>query len=149
LSRFVAAGKQQRALDYFGFEGKYDPNNPRFKENGGEAYTDPQTGDIYFNEGAFNNGYSKFKFYADHERIHREHYMSGKSPSPKDLLANRAEEWKVYNQNYKRQGLYSGNRSDIVKKMNYYGIQADVYNMETGPFVPGKMDFIYSIPRLW
>jgi len=68
---------QQESLDYFGFEGTYNPNHPLLKGNGYLGVTDPKTGNIFYNNKAFDE-YYKLKFIVDHESKHNLNILSGK-----------------------------------------------------------------------
>jgi RHS repeat-associated protein len=157
LKRFVDKGEYQKALEYFGFEGKYDPNNPLFNNNvgGGEAITHPRTGEIFYSDGAFNSNYDKLSFIADHEYIHSQNVLSGKYNGIKiDYTVAGKEEWSTYMKNYKRQGLYHKHGFNIVESINYYGSQGEIYYIVVSPsgnyytkFKEQWWHFIYQIPR--
>ena len=152
-------GKQE-ILDYFGFEGKYDPSNPLFKtETGstGAAITNPKTGEIFYNDGAFSYGYDRLKLDADHELIHSKNVLSGKFKGGKitDLIRNE-EEWSTYLKNYKRQGLYLKHDEDIISRIIWYGLGAEKYDVSKNAystistiniFTKKWWHFIYKIPR--
>ncbi|MBR0498609.1 MAG: hypothetical protein IJJ78_05985 [Paludibacteraceae bacterium] len=158
LNRFVEAGDYQGALDYFGFEGRYDPNNPLFNNNiCASAITDPKTGEIFFCNGAFCYGYDRLAFYADHESIHSQNVLSGKYKGIKvDYEIAWKEEWSTYMRNYHRQGLYHKHEVNIIDRINSYGMFASIYDYgetSTGfhitQFNKQWWHFIYRIPRRW
>ena len=85
---------KQDILDYFGFKGTYDPTNPLFNNNAGAAVTNSKTGDIFYNEGAFNYGYDRLALNANHELIHSQNVLSGKYEGIKiDYDISGKEEW--------------------------------------------------------
>lgn len=159
LKNFVSQGKQQEALDYFGFKGKYDPSNTIFNNDvgGASAVVNPKTGEIFFNDGAFNYGYDRLAFTADHEFIHSQNVLSGKYKGVKiDYEVAGKEEWSTYMKNYQRQGLYHKHGLNIIDRINTYGNQAGIYNFFVTPtgsystqFNKQWWHFIYSIPRRW
>lgn len=159
LKDFVSQSKQQEALDYFGFKGKYDPSNPYFNNDvgGGDGITNIRTGEIFYSEGAFNSGYDRLAFVADHEQIHSQNVLSGKYKGVKiDVEVAYKEEWSTYMRNYQRQGLYHKHGVDIIERINSYGYQAGIYELVIKPsgsystkFIEKWWHFIYSIPRRW
>ena len=155
---------QDAALDYFGFEGKYDPNNALFdkaSENHAGAITDPNTGDIFYNDIAFEGNYDNLYFKADHESMHRQNVLSGKFKNVKiDDIVHGKEEWSVYQKNYARQGLYpkSGITTDeIVNNITSYGRQGGIYEFsinQRGNGILTKFEkkwwhILYRISRRW
>ncbi len=104
MKDFVSQSKQQEALDYFGFKGKYDPSTLFNNDvGGGDAIVNLRTGEIFYNEGAFNSGYDRLVFAADHELIHSQNILSSKYKGVKidsEVISN--EEWSTYLRNYQR-----------------------------------------------
>jgi hypothetical protein len=155
LSRFVANKNYQGALDYFGFEGTYDPNNPLFEQSHGDAITNSNTGDIYYRDAAFQKNYDFLYKVADHERIHSLNVRSGKHDNITDwYIAKHEEEWSTYMHNYRNQGLYPkhGAETDLIANINYHGMNANIYYTLTRPnffFQKQWWHFIYKIPRRW
>lgn len=150
LSRFVAATDYQGALDYFGFEGTYDPIN---KKTSDPAETDTHTGNILYNENAFNSNYDNLHFLADHEFRHQHNVRSGKYDGVQiTQKMNDAEEYPTYIYNYKRQGLYLNiDKESLGWRINGYGTAAGI-----NPEILFKYQFfkpwwhvIYRIPRRW
>ena len=150
---------QQDALDYFGFEGKYDPNNPLFGENANyPGITNVQTGEIFYHDAPFEKNYDYLKFVADHEGMHSRHVLSGKYANRVlDNIEIGSEEWSVYMHNYKNQGLYPKHgMQDLVNRINDYGTNAGFYGPQITPngysrtnFVIKPWHVIYKIPRRW
>ena len=138
---------QDAALDYFGFEGKYDPNI-------NTPYTDPNTGDIYYNEFAFKN-FDRLYSVADHEMFHKTNVLSGKYKGIKiDSQILSEEEWAAYMHNYKNQGLYKIHDLPLIERISKYGRDAGYYNSYSTPtnfvvesFKPNWWDFVYKIQR--
>ncbi|NLE05703.1 MAG: hypothetical protein GX638_13020 [Crenarchaeota archaeon] len=159
LKSFVSKGKYQEALDYFGIQGKYDPSNQIFNNEvgGGAAAVDPETGEIFWGDGAFNYGYDRLAFAADHELIHSQNVLSGKYKDVKiDFEVAGREEWSTYMKNYQRQGLYHNHGVNIISRINQYGSQAGIYGTYVTPtgsyssnFNVQWWHFIYKIPRRW
>lgn len=159
LKSFVSKGEYQEALDYFGIQGKYDPSNQIFNNEvgGGAAAVDPETGEIFWGDGAFNYGYDRLAFEADHELIHSQNVLSGKYKDVKiDFEVAGREEWSTYMKNYQRQGLYHNHGVNIISRINQYGSQAGIYGTYVTPtgsyssnFNVQWWHFIYKIPRRW
>jgi hypothetical protein len=157
LNQFIADGEYQKALDYFGIKGKYDPNNRLFKNISAYAVTDPVTGEIFYSDNAFTGGYDRLAFIADHERIHSDNVLSGMYDGVKiDDVMRAREEWGTYMQNYKRQGLYPNHGMDIIESINYYGIPAMIYSSYVTPtgiysnqFNARWWHYMYQIPRTY
>jgi RHS repeat-associated protein len=154
LKRFVAANNHQGALDYFGFEGKYDPN---CQDPGN---TDRRSKTITYGDQAFANGYDYLYLTADHEQRHLANFKSGKYDSyegPLDVFTHAEEEWSTYMYNYRRQGLYHKHGFDLKGRIGAEGIKAGIYEPSVLPngqysistFSPKWWHFIYYIPRLY
>ncbi len=146
-----------------------DPTNPLWEKastNNGGAITHPTTGDIFYNDLAFNNNYDKLKFIADHEFFHRNNILSGKFKGVKmDDVIRGKEEWSVWKKNYMRQGLYpkSGiTTKKIINNINAYGNTGEIYesvvslSRNTGISTITSTKFetrwwhsLYKIPRRW
>ena len=146
LSRFVANGQQQKALDYFGFKGTYDPNI----ENPGQFY--PRDGSIKYNDAAFSKNYDYLRAIYTEELFHSKDYLTYKSKMPADISDEHAyEEFRAQVHLYKNQGLYSGSGVNWGQRINGWGSAAGVnpdiifrYN-----FYRPWWHFIYKIPRRW
>lgn len=152
LRRFVAAGNQQGALDYWGLKGEYAHGDAIFKGGGEPGVVDPKTGEIYYQQNAFNDGFDKLYFVADHEERHQANVRSGKYNDVKltdEVLG--AEEFNAYEYNYKRQGLYRNHKMDIGPRLNNSGTNAGVnFNIILSyTFYKPWWHIIYRIPRKW
>ena len=152
LSRFVAAGNQQGALDHFGFEGTYDAN----KKNPGSIDIN---GNIYFNEVAFENGYHYLRSIAMEEKFHQLDLKTGNyagvdwNDELQYLINHGIGEHKAKLYIYQRQGMfYKYKYSNLISDINKDGRDAGIYfegNMSGKTFSPELWHFIYRIPRLW
>lgn len=145
LSRFVANGQQQKALNYFGFKGAYDPNHRYFKEEVSPGATNPKTGEIFYHSSAFEKNFDYLALVAHHELTHRRRILSGNF-DPNNL--NR-EEWGTYMTNYRNQGLYPNYGNDLEVRINTYGLWSGIYQIPGNRFTSQWWHFIYKIPRLW
>ena len=62
-----------------------------------------RTGEFFYIEGAFNSGYDRLVFTADHELIHNRNFLLGKYKGVKvDSEVASKEEWSTYMKNYQR-----------------------------------------------
>ncbi|MCQ2110135.1 MAG: hypothetical protein MJY79_01410, partial [Bacteroidaceae bacterium] len=154
FNQFVSTEKYQDIFDYFGIDGKYAPNHKYFTTDYGtgnpEAATDPITGEVFFSDQSFQNGYYHFIFNADHERIHSAHVRNGKVEKLETQSQTvNLEEYKTYKVSYKHQGLYSklDIRNELLNRINSYGIQACVIEEEQQLYKELWWHFVYSIPR--
>ena len=155
LQRFVANNQHQQALDYFGFEGRYDSDCPD------PGITDRKGLTITYGDQAFENGFDFLYFTADHEQRHLADFKSDKYKGfdgPLDDIAHAEEEWSTYLYNYRRQGLYIKHGLNLRDRIEKYGIGAGVYDVVTVTphgssniigFAPKWYDFVYYIPRLY
>ena len=149
---------QQDALDYFGFEGEYDPNisGPSYVESNAGAYgsTDPISKTIRYGDGAFDS-FDNLKGTYYKEMYHRERLLSGKkllSQDSKDLPAGykefyyAPEEAMGFTHQYKNIGLYPRITINSFSQISYY--QFNTFNLES--FYSKKWwHFIYKVPRRW
>jgi RHS repeat-associated protein len=121
---------QDAALDYFGFEGKYDPtiNSP------GQFNSKDQT--ISYNDVAFSKNYDYLKEIVLHEYKHRSDFLAGKygnleniDPLSFEIDVKPKAEWETCQYTYRNQGLYPKGRNEIelISNINSYGIQAGKY----------------------
>jgi len=166
LSRFVAKGDYQGALEYFGFEGKYNPDNELFKlPNAGDAIWDSDSKGTYYRDNAFQHGYKYLYAAYMEEKFHSIDYYIYKDEAPdwmknetnKDLRETSLhyfEEWRAQKYLYKNQGLYGnknlyGNENGWIQRINGYGINAGIYDMYTPLFTSKWWHFIYTLPRRW
>lgn len=149
LNKFYINNQEREALQYFGFEGTYDPNNDVFKteEGGGaSAVTQISTGNIYYKDDAFVNGFDYLYAIAIHEKIHSQNIKSGKYLNrPLTLKDKYIEERDTYIKGYKMQGLYPDSKIDFLWRINAYGWQAFIEN----DFNYKMWHIIYKIPRKW
>ncbi|GAP72169.1 RHS repeat-associated core domain-containing protein [Candidatus Symbiothrix dinenymphae] len=145
LSRFVANGNQQGALDYFGFKGKYDPTATSpglFSTKRG----------ILLNDIAFSKNYDYLRGIYEEELFHSKDYLTYKSKMPQGITDGHAyEEFRAQVHLYKNQGLYSDSGVDWGQRINQWGSAASVnpdiifmYN-----FYRPWWHFVYKIPRRW
>ena len=153
FQNFVSKEQQQKALDYFGFKGTYNPE----KTGGRPAVTDPKTGEIFYGDYPFESNFDRLAFIGYHEMKHRRNVLSGKYEGMKiDLKIAGMEEWETYLYSYKNQGLYRRHGFDLVSRINSYGFQGEIYGMYVTPdgnystsFTPKWWQWIYRIPRKW
>ena len=154
LRRFVAAGNQQGALDYFGFEGRYDPTktSKRYQSEPGEYWgaTDSE-GNISYGKLAFDN-YATLKGTYMKEIYTRNNILNHKYHSlPEEYQGlgfdTYLEEIYGYVHAYKNQGLFSGHQL-CLSGINYYQGQLSLFGINY-PIYPTTFEFIYKIPRLW
>ena len=155
LQRFVSNNQHQQALNYFGFEGKYDANCPD------PGYTDRIGLTITYGDQAFANGYDYLYLTADHEQKHLANFRSNKYEGfdgPLDDITHAEEEWSTYMYNYKRHGLYPRHGINLRDRVEKEGIGAGVYDIitvcpngcsTTTGFAPKWWHFVYYIPRLY
>ncbi|HOK26809.1 MAG TPA: RHS repeat-associated core domain-containing protein [Bacteroidales bacterium] len=150
LKYFVDAGDYQGALDYFGFEGTYDPLN---KKTADPAETDFKTGNILYNEKAFSGNFDNLYIIAEHELKHRCNILSGKYKGFKLTMEMKAyEEYSTYVYNYRRQGLYLNiDKEGLGWRINAYGTSAGINPNIILRYQFNKpwWHFIYRIPRKW
>ena len=137
----------QGILDYFGFEGTYDPsiNSP--------GQFNPKDGLISYNEVAFSENYDYLRAVYQEESFHKSDYLTYKSKAPDDIFdLHYFEEWRAQIHMYKNQGLYRNSGFDWVKRIRSYGTQSGIYYFDTvasHTFHPQWWHFIYKIPRKW
>jgi hypothetical protein len=149
---------QQEAIDYFGFEGTYDPNAALFQKHGAHpGITDPKSGDIFYHDYPFEGNFDRLALTADHEMVHSRNVLSGKYKGVKiDFEVAGKEEWSTYLHNYRNQGLYKNHGTPLISRMNHYGIQGGIYEMVVSPtgsyttqFSKQWWHFLYRTPRRW
>ena len=139
------------ALNYFGFEGTYDPSqiNPGGfnKENGA----------ISFNSVAFSRNFDYLKAIYMEEKFHSRDYKYGESIAPKDANPHEYEEWRAQKYLYRNQGLFRKSGESWVNRIDFRGGRAGIYENIVTPtgnystsFVPKWWHKpIYRIPRKW
>jgi hypothetical protein len=150
LNRFVNAGNQQGALDYFGFEGTYDPTKP----SGGDyimsedyyGATDPVTGSISYGNAAFSS-YDNLYSTAMKEQFHNQRIQNGVKPKTLDIQKMKyyPKEALGFKHAFRNSGLYSNSSINNYGMANSYWFQS--YGVSLIPNSP--LNFIYKIPRLW
>jgi RHS repeat-associated protein len=154
LSRFVEAGNHQGALDYFGFEGKYNPDikSKRYQAEDYWGATDATTGEISYGNLAFENYATLYGTYIK-ESYHAQKIQSGLSIEklPSDLrglgMDTYLEEIHGYVHAYKRQGLFSGHNMPF-NGIRFYQSQLSMFGV-TYPTYPSRFSWIYKVPRRW
>jgi hypothetical protein len=142
-------------LEYFGFEGKYDPDHLLFDGGGDLGVTDPSSGEIFYNKKAFSGNFDKLRFTHDHEMWHRQRVLSGtfdKTGITSKIVHQ--EEFKNYIRNYKRQGLYPNHSmNDLGLRINGHGtalgLNPDKFMKYTGFIESPWWHVVYKIPRRW
>jgi hypothetical protein len=158
LSRFVANENYQGALDYFGFEGTYDPNNSLFQlEGAGDAIFHPASNKIYYNKNVFQHDYNYLYAAYREEKFHSIDYHTYKNKAPEEVYDLHAyEEWRAQMHLYKNQGLYPNSGNNWIERIGQYGRDAGLYYSVTGSkysypvvFNPKWWHFTYKIPRRW
>jgi RHS repeat-associated protein len=154
LSRFVEADNHQGALDYFGFEGKYNPDL-KSKNYQSEDYwgaTNRKTGKISYGNLAFEDYSTLYGIYIK-ESYHAQKIQSGLSIEelPSDLqglgMDTYVEEIHGYVHAYKRQGLFYGHNMPF-SGVEFYQSQLDVFGVPY-PTYPSRFSWIYKIHRRW
>ena len=149
---------QQDALDYFGFEGEYDPNilGPNYVDSNMGAYgaTDPISKNIRYGDGAFDS-FDNLKGTYYKEMFHRERLLSGKKllyqdtkglPSHYKNFYYAPEETKGFIHQYKNMGLYPKISINSFSQVSYY--QFNTFDLETF-YNKRWWHFIYKTPRRW
>ena len=163
LQRFVADGKYQDALDYFGFDGIYNPEEPLLHtDRAGEAITRTDGLTVY-GHGAFEKGFKFLQASAYEEAFHKADIMAGnyKNVDWSDKYeadnAYHTGEWKAQGYLCKLSGFLQTS-IDYFGRMVDHGIQAYIYDYVTtptrsyyNPALPTTKwwHFIYKAPRLW
>ena len=145
LQQFVEAGKYQEALDYFGFEGRYEPEHPQFQKSQEPAFTDPKTGNIYYSQYPFEGNYHRLLYSALHEMKHSTHVKTGKYDNVEITpYISSQEEYDTYVYNYKNEGLYLNSGIDTYSRIKYYE-----YRMFSDTFQKRWYHIVYKTPRKW
>ena len=152
LKRYIDANDYNGALEYFGFEGSFDPDY-----NGGDPGYVNAKGDIFYGSNAFKGGFDRLHFAYEHEMKHRQDILSGKynGRNMHELTINEKgeEEFFTYSYNYKRVGLYPKHGFNLDSRINNA-----LTNWNCGNYIDlldyyiynrPKWHFIYKIKRLW
>ena len=144
--------RQQDVLDYFGFEGKFDPHNAVFQNNNNPAETFTN-GEIIYNFSAFNGNFDKLHFIADHEMMHRSHILDGISYNDSFDIVKAREEYNTYVENFKHQWRYPHHNMPLGAAINMYGTSLNYshnrFLQYSGYAKQPWWFFIYKIPRRW
>jgi len=154
LSNFVSAGDYQGALDYFGFEGKYNPDlrSKRYQAENYWGATNSKTGEISYGNLAFEDYSTLYGIYIK-ESYHARKIQNGLSLEklPSDLqglgMDTYLEEIHGYVYAYKRQGLFSGHNVPF-SGVGFYQSQLSMFGVSY-PTYPSHFSWIYKIPRRW
>jgi len=135
-------------IQYFGFEGEYNPETPLFTKTTlyADAVTDPVSGEIYYHDNVYLNGFDYFYAVSTHEQLHRTSVKQGKYLNTK--INTNYEEMLVYQKTYKLQGLYPNSQINYIDRIIYYGLNAGVYD-QYNYFQYKPHHILYKIPRLW
>ena len=149
FNRFVTNEQYQEALDYFGFEGKYNPDSKY------AGYVN-KSGEIMFGKLAFEENFDYLSYVASEEAFHRKDILSrykninwDDELSYETLMAKNEGEFRAKNYQYKNQGLFKnayGNKTSnrIISDIDYYGVQ-----LGSPSFKSRNWHFIYKIKRKW
>lgn len=152
---------QDAALDYFGFEGKYDPNikTPDYIEqngtwgdsNSGQYWgaTD-KNGNISYGDFAFSSYDNLKATYIGKENFHAFRRNNSIPIETQDVPGKRVypEERLGFINQYKNRGLYPKTTIDSLSQISFY--QNGCYNLSSTDYYFKKWwHFIYKIPRLW
>jgi RHS repeat-associated protein len=143
LANFTATGDYQGALDYFGFEGTYDP----IRAQGNPGATN-RAGEVFYSESAFTN-YDRLASVVQHEMYHRANMLSGKYNGIEGNLSfdlKGLEEHGGYMLNYKNQGLYRDHGFNFLERVQIFGSQGGLYD-QSYLYESKWWHFIYKIPR--
>lgn len=143
---------QQDALDYFGFEGEYNPKIklPEYVMDNPDFYgaTNPTTGNITYGNGAFDS-FDKLKSTYYKEMFHRKRILSNIEPEMQmyDNTFFPEERLGFINQ-YQNSGLYPRSPINSMSQINYY--QFGILDMPMSQYYQKKWwHFIYKTPRRW
>lgn len=146
LQRFAINGQYNEALNYFGFEGKFEEWDPiGFNEEGDiilkyTGKTDMH-GEIHYSTRAFESFDELYATYM------KERYHSKKIEKGLTLNSIEAEDALGFKHAYKSRGLYP------QRPLKSYQSGYDYFNMQSGFQLPdwktNWFDFIYAIPRKW
>ena len=162
LKQFVEAGKYQEALDYFGFEGTYDPERHKSKNYDAKDYygcTNSTSGDIYWGNLAFDNYGTLLCTYMKELYTSRNVKTGQVAQLPTDFRGLGCdmylEEINGYIYAYKKQGLYGHcNKALIFGGIEHYQRGLSMLNLGSSnpmtiPSYPQRFKFMYKMPRKW
>ena len=156
LQRFVANNQHQRALDYFGFEGKYRPEIKSLTIPESEYWgaTNRETGDISFGNLAFQDYATLYETYIK-ESWTSQRIKSGLSihEVPEELKGlpyeTYLEEIDGYIYAYKQQGLFAPffSKSDFpFQGIEFYQTVLKLADVPCAEF-PSNYKWLYKIPQ--
>ncbi len=141
-------------LEYFGFEGEYDPNikSKNYQSNDYWGATDRETSQISYGKLAFENYSTLYATYIKEsysaKKIQRGLQMKKLPEEFQGLGSNTyLEEIYGYIHAYKNQGLFIGSKLPL-KGIKFYQLQLDMYEISY-PTYPNHFKWIYKIPRKW
>ncbi|HSV88237.1 MAG TPA: hypothetical protein VLH61_06310 [Bacteroidales bacterium] len=145
---------KQGIIDYFGFEGKYNPDkkSKRYQAEDYWGATNTTTGEISYGNLAFENYATLYGTYIK-ESYHARKIQSGLSIEklPSDLrglgMDTYLEEIHGYVHAYKRQGLFSGHNMPF-NGVRFYQSQLSMFGVPY-PTYPSRFSWIYKVPRRW
>jgi hypothetical protein len=145
---------KQAMLDYFGFEGAYNPGltSKNFQANDYWGATNSKTGQISYGNLAFDD-YATLKGTYIKESFHSRKILNGLSLEklPQDLqgfgMDTYLEEIHGYVHMYRNQGLFIGHNMPM-KGVNFYQSQLNLFSVSY-PTYPSRFQWIYQIPRRW
>lgn len=141
----------QDALDYFGFEGTYNPyaKSPDYVEgNDYYGFTD-WNGRINYGNSAFSS-YDELKATYIKELFHSNRIKSGIPFATQDVpgAVVHPEERLGFIHSYKNKGLYPKSNLDAMSNISYYQLGIEAMDMSEY-YRPKWWHFIYKIPRRW
>jgi hypothetical protein len=154
LKTFTNASDYQGALEYFGFEGKYNPDikSKRYQSEDYWGATNSKTGEISYGNLAFEDYSTLYGIYIKESYSARK-IQSGLSIEklPNDLqglgMDTYLEEIHGYVHAYKRQGLFSGHNMPF-SGVEFYQSQLSMFGVSY-PTYPSRFSWIYKVPRRW
>lgn len=148
-------GKQEM-LDYFGFEGTYNPTAkpPSYVEGKGYYGYTGVDGEINYGDFAFNS-YDNLKITNIKESYHSAKALSGQPFATQDVIPGMNKSMQIYPEErlgfisaYKNQGLALHSAYNLNSQIGYYQIQC--FNLDQANwYLPKWWHFMYKIPRRW
>ena len=148
-------GKKEM-LDYFGFEGTYNPTakSPSYVEGKGYYGYTGVDGEINYGDFAFNS-YDNFKITNIKESYHSAKALSGQPFATQDVIPGMNKSIQIYPEErlgfisaYKNQGLALHSTFNLNSQIGYYQIQC--FNLDQANwYLPKWWHFMYKIPRRW
>jgi len=157
LNRFKLAGDFQGALDYFGFEGTYQPDVdiPDYVQTESGSYfgrTSAKNGQIYFGSEAFTS-YDNLRFTYVKESSHRAKWLQGIPFEYQEVPEGLSRYYRVFPEErlgfihaYKNQGLFPKSTINHLSQIQFY--QNGIFDLSLNQRFSQKWwHFIYKIPR--